>query len=237
MISVRAWAVAAVALFAAFAAPQIEAQRLGRLFTTPEQRAALDDLRDQAQLEQPAPEQEPASATSGSVQVTEQVSGPTMSNLTINGVVRHRGGRTTVWVNGDEVRRGNVSREGVLVESAARRGDVRLRLPSGTESVALRPGQKIDFSTGTVLEAYERVPTQDRQSAFPSDRTKRRVDDANSAASAAAAKPSLASGATSESAAGESRAARLSSDVMEKIEALTKAARAAAGLDAAPARQ
>jgi hypothetical protein len=168
-VAVTAMGLLVVALFVtAISAPQAHAQRLGRLFTTPEQRSVLNEIRTQAQFAEPELEPEPEPQTSN-VTVTEQEStGPSIANLTINGVVRRRGGRTTVWVNGREIDRGDVTREGVLVESATRRsGDVRLRLPSGTETIALRPGQKIDIETGTVLEPYERAPSEATRDAFP----------------------------------------------------------------------
>jgi hypothetical protein len=161
-----------VTFVSAMSAPQVHAQRLGRLFTTPEQRSVLNEIRTQAQFAEPELEPEPEPQTSN-VTVTEQEStGPSIANLTINGVVRRRGGRTTVWVNGREIDRGDVTREGVLVESVTRRsGDVRLRLPSGTETIALRPGQKIDIGTGTVLEPYEQSPSATTQGAFPKQRS------------------------------------------------------------------
>lgn len=230
-VAVTAMGLLVVALFVtAISTPQAHAQRLGRLFTTPEQRSVLNEIRTQAQFAEPELEPEPEPQTSN-VTVTEQEStGPSIANLTINGVVRRRGGRTTVWVNGREIDRGDVTREGVLVESATRRsGDVRLRLPSGTETIALRPGQKIDIRTGTVLEPYERSPSEDTQGAFLAK------PEGNSAQSVSTP-PSLPT------AAGDSRATQASAngssaraEVLERIDALTKAAKAAVGIGAAPA--
>lgn len=222
---------AVVTFVCAMIAPQAEAQRLGRLFTTPEQRSVLNEIRTQAQFAQPELEPEPEPQTS-SVTVTEQESaGPSIANLTINGVVRRRGGRTTVWVNGREVDRGDVTREGVLVETANRRnGNVRLRLPSGTETIALRPGQKIDIATGTVLEPYEQSPSQGTQGAFLEQ------PEGNSAQPPVSTPSSLPVGA------GDSRTTQAPTDgasaraeVLQRIDALTKAAKAAVGIGTAPA--
>ncbi len=137
--------------------PEAHAQRLGRLFTSPEQRATLDELRYQAQFTRPAPEPEAQPAVAAA-QPEPQAEGPMISRLTVNGVVRQSGGRGSVWVNGDEVRRGSVTREGIQVDPAGIGGrNVRVRLPSGVESVELKPGQQIDVQSGAVLEPYERA--------------------------------------------------------------------------------
>lgn len=228
MMRMRAVALVVVLMASSVSAPQLHAQRLGRLFTTPEQRSALDEIRTQAQFDQPELEPEPEPEMSSLVTVTEQPRGPTISNLTINGVVRRSGGRTTVWVNGHEVDRGDVTREGVLVESATRRSEaVRLRLPSGTQTIALRPGQRIDIGTGTVLEAYDQQPTADTQTAFSELPLPRAGQESGASAPTSASEsptPMLAPSGIPPGAA-----------VMEQNDALTKAARAAAA-GAAPAR-
>ena len=53
MMGGRAFVAAMVLLVVAAGAPQAQAQRLGRLFTTPEQRATLDEVRAQVQFAQP----------------------------------------------------------------------------------------------------------------------------------------------------------------------------------------
>ena len=66
------------ALFNAISLPAAEAEQLGRLFFTPEQRSKLDytHARDAA------------------------ADGDSSSILTVNGIVQKNGGARTVWVNG-----------------------------------------------------------------------------------------------------------------------------------------
>ena len=141
-------------------------QSLGRLFTTPQERATLNDIRYQSRFQTPEPEPEPE------VEVVvpagePEPSGPVVSRLTVNGVVRRTGGPGTVWVNGDQVERGGVTREGVRVQGATRGArNVRLQLPSGASSVELKPGQEIDVASGAVLEAYEKAEPGAAPSAF-----------------------------------------------------------------------
>jgi hypothetical protein len=106
-------------------------------------------------------------------------------------------------------------------------------LPSGTETIALRPGQKIDIGTGTVLEPYEQSPSATTQGAF-----RGRAESPPTQSPLSTSSPSV----LRSDKAGEGSAADTSSDVptssseiLERIEALTKAARAAMGRGAVPA--
>lgn len=122
-----------------------ESQRLGRLFSTPEERALLDELRRERKIVAPDP------------QVTEIVPDtPTVEQVTINGVVLRSGGVNSAWINGRQVDAGARTREGVRVDtSPVDGGRVKITLPSGAETIDLKPGQKIDVDSGVVMEAYE----------------------------------------------------------------------------------
>ncbi len=67
--------IAAMLLFAIFHAPGTQADSLGRLFFTPEQRARLEHRHAAEASDTP-------------------------SRLTVNGVVQRHGGARTVWING-----------------------------------------------------------------------------------------------------------------------------------------
>jgi hypothetical protein len=122
-------------LLAALALPlaPAQAQELGRLFFTPEQRAALD-ARRKARV--------PDKAAAASV------SSPTTR---LDGYVQRSDGPSTVWVNG----------EGLLETSpeaprigATRRNDGRVSVPVGESGarVGLRPGETLDRGTGEVRD-------------------------------------------------------------------------------------
>lgn len=159
---------AVLALAMAGLVPTVEAQRLGRLFTSAEERASLDELRYQAQFATPAPQPapEPAAATP----VEPEQGAPVVSSFTVNGIVRGSRGRGTVWINGEEIERGGVTREGIRVQTTGAGGrSVRARLPSGVDTIEIKPGQRIDVLQGVVLEPYERSEkTPEGPSAFQS---------------------------------------------------------------------
>lgn len=140
------------------------AQDIGRLFTTAPERSTLNQLRIEAQFARPEPE---AEAVPEQVAQPQPPTGPSVSRLEVNGVVRRSGGPTTVWVNGAQVERGVVSREGLRVDPGRRIVDgVQVRLPSGLRSVRLKPGQAIDVNSGTLVDAFERTSDSQAESAF-----------------------------------------------------------------------
>lgn len=123
-----------------------DAQRLGRLFSTPDERALLDELRRERQIVDPDP------------QVVETVTDtPLVEQVTINGLVLRSSGVNSAWINGRQVDGGARTREGVQVDTSATQGGrVKITLPSGAETIDLKPGQRIDVDSGVVVEAYER---------------------------------------------------------------------------------
>jgi len=124
------------------AASAVQAQELGRLFTTPETRARLDQLRARHDYSKPVTRQ---------AEETQPV--PT---LTVNGLVLRSDGRRTTWINGSAILEGEPTREGVQVEIGRKLEDgVRLMLPQGFRTVRLKPGEKLMLPEGRVLDAYE----------------------------------------------------------------------------------
>lgn len=111
------------------------AQELGRLFLTPEQRAALDARRKARIPDKPA-----------AVPVVES---PT---TTVDGLVRRQGGRSTVWVNGVPSPEG-VQADGARVAPGRRSAPtVSITVGEDERQFELKPGQKLDRGTGEVTD-------------------------------------------------------------------------------------
>ena len=107
-------------------APAANAQELGRLFFTPDQRAALDARRKARVPDKPA---------------AVVVASPTTR---VDGYVQRSGGRSTVWVNGE-----------ALTEDAGDgpRVGPRVSIPLGEAGRArLKPGEVLDRGTGEVRD-------------------------------------------------------------------------------------
>ena len=122
-----------LALAPAFAAG---ADLPGRLFFTPQQRAALDQAR---QHKIPASPAKPP-AFSGRV--------------TFDGFVRSSDGRSTVWIN-DKALSGKDLPPGYAVQPDA---PGVLKLPMQKKRVQLKPGQSLEQDTGKVVEKYQNPP-------------------------------------------------------------------------------
>lgn len=139
---------ATLGLAALLAAPAVDAQLLGRLFLTPEERQALDKERyaptPPAEAETPVPRDEPREAAPPL---------PPRHALRMEGLVVRSDGRNTAWVDGAAVTRPGSTAEGITVDpGSAQGGEVRISLPGVAAPVALKPGQQFDPATARVTE-------------------------------------------------------------------------------------
>ena len=117
------------------AAGNAQAQELGRLFFTPEQRAALDARRKARVPDKPA-----------AVPLTE-------SPVTrVNGAVQRGGGRSTVWVNGETIPE-NAQADGARVlPQGPNPGRVSIPAGEGPRRYDLRVGESLDRGSGEVRD-------------------------------------------------------------------------------------
>lgn len=126
----RAWLILCCAM-----ATLAEAQppQLGRLFSSPEERAQLDASRSGAP---------PAGAIQ--VQVAPPPPPPPAPPMELNGLVQRSSGRSTVWLNQAPQQEPH--------NQVSNAGQLTLRLSNG-QVVLLKPGQQYDPASGTVMEA------------------------------------------------------------------------------------
>ena len=116
---------AALAALLLLCAGQSAAQELGRLFFTPEQRAALDARRAARLPDRP---------------VSVVAASPTTR---LDGYVKRSGGKSTVWVDGEAVPEGTQP-EGLRL----RRGDD----PSRVTVIVGEDGRRVDLRIGQTLD-------------------------------------------------------------------------------------
>ena len=127
--------------------------RIGRLFSTPEQRIELDRLRDDPGPGQPA---ETVVDEAGPESRPEPERERPALAVTIDGVVLRGDGHRVAWVNGVETVAGTTAPAGVRIDpDRTPGGRFRVRWPGGRTSAVLKPGQTID-AKGRVRDAYER---------------------------------------------------------------------------------
>ena len=113
-------------------------QELGRLFFTPEQRAALDARRKARVPDTPA---------------VAVVASPTTR---VDGFVRRSGGPSTVWVNGEPL--GEHGPEAPRIVRGAATSDPRVSVPVGEGGIrfSLKPGQVLDRGSGEITDILGR---------------------------------------------------------------------------------
>jgi hypothetical protein len=135
------------------AAPAAAPPALGRLFYTPQQRAAMDEERRALLARGTRPSAKPAARA----KPAEAASAPPVSSTyTLQGIVRRSDGEATVWINNEAVseRMGErgIARGSLADESAD------LRLGENGRRVRLRVGQSVNSSSNRVAEPYQRPP-------------------------------------------------------------------------------
>jgi len=135
MTNLRHACLLAVATFLSTQAALAQDNALGRLFYTPNQRAALN-------------------ANIRSVTKTPKQRTPIPRSVTLSGVVTRSDGERTVWVDGRAYHRGNP--EGVRVITNS--GDpalAELKVRGVRKRVPVRVGQQLNPASGKTSELYE----------------------------------------------------------------------------------
>lgn len=130
--------------------------RIGRLFSSLEQRIALDRLRHDSDIGKDA---EQVVDRTGLESRPMPERGPSAFAVTFNGVAVRNDGHRVAWIDGVETAPGTTTSAGVRIEADRTPGGrLRIRLSDGRTSAVLEPGQAID-ATGRVRKAYERRST------------------------------------------------------------------------------
>jgi len=110
-----------------------QAQELGRLFFTPDQRASLDARRKARVPDKPA-----------AAAVVE-------SPLTrVDGAVQRSGGKSTVWVNGETIPEGAQPGSAQVAPKASNPSRVSIPVGEGAQRFELRVGESLDRGSGEV---------------------------------------------------------------------------------------
>jgi len=120
------------------------ADELGRLFTTPGERAQLDEARRAAPLE-PLPVIVPQAQGTKPVEVE--------GALTLRGLVKRGAGRSTAWVNDSNTYEGDLDSPYRTVDKSGIAADqVSLKLPDGRASVQVKVGQTYETASSRIRE-------------------------------------------------------------------------------------
>jgi hypothetical protein len=148
-----------LALLLLGAAPGAGAQPLGRLFTTPAERAQLDTLRASRPQRQEAAEPE---SSAGAPQTgLDLPPPPPPAPFTMNGLVVRSEGPNTAWVDGRPVLRAEDSEEGMRVNTRDAGPDgAAVTVLQGGQAVRLKPGQTYLPDQGEVSDRRAAAPKE-----------------------------------------------------------------------------
>ncbi|MGZ3237676.1 MAG: hypothetical protein ACXU8A_09910 [Burkholderiaceae bacterium] len=115
-------------------------QPIGRLFSTPKERAELDQARQ--------------SNSKNRVESSTPVANQLGDQIMLDGFVKKNNGKTTVWVN-QVPQHGHENPQGItIVQSGHNPSTISMQLPSG-KSVYLKAGQTFNATSGKVIDVYD----------------------------------------------------------------------------------
>lgn len=142
-----------IALSALWSVP-CHSEQVGRLFFTPEQRAALDLQRKTGVAPMPN-------------SVEANLPNLPESEITINGIVKRSDGKSTVWIN--QMAQTEASQTGDTRTRARQTNlpNVTVFVPSLGKAVALKVGQTLDVETREIRDVHQPAPAKGRTTATP----------------------------------------------------------------------
>ena len=127
-----------------YGAPQA-GDSIGRLFLTPDQRAALEELRYQEPVKIKIPEilaEEPIKPASEN---------PEIGNIEVNGLVYRENGKSTAWINRVSSYEGDLANEYIQIDAGnIKPDDVEIVIPANDSKVNLKAGESFNPEAGEV---------------------------------------------------------------------------------------
>ena len=149
-------ALASLILLVAGFIQNINAEELGRLFLTPEQRNKIDKIR-YAKPKKEIPvkivleenvEQEP-----------EPI--PDIGGITVNGLVYREGGKSTAWINNTNTFEGNLGNQYIEVDSGNIKPDnIKLKINKNETDITLKVGETYETTTDKVTDLTDNYTNQ-----------------------------------------------------------------------------
>jgi len=133
----------------------VSADMFGRLFTTPEGRAALDVLRYQKEVSRVEIDLEPEpDADDVRVEDTEM-----NMPIRLKGVVHRKNGNSAVWINESSTLRGDIALENLEIKTDdVSSSQVEVVLPGVGKSIKLKVGESYLPTSGEKLDVIPESP-------------------------------------------------------------------------------
>jgi len=144
---------------------ELEAESLGRLFTTPSQRASIDKFKAnyiKGQKIDTVFFAEPAKKT-----VKKKVKKPVEKPVVFNGMVKRSSGRTAVWVNGvlvDSDQSKEERRKAKVFSDVSQDNSVVVKPVGTSRLVRLKPGQKWTPGSHIIIDPHQSITVNQKTS-------------------------------------------------------------------------
>lgn len=141
-------------LFSFSIVANVNAEPLGRLFSSPEQRDALNYMRKaQKELIDEVPTSSPAILPKLPKSAIKKQRKPLPKSIAVQGFVKRSDGKSTIWVNGNAMQEGD-SRGGVAVGRLKPDDSVRvpIKIKANGQRLGLRVGQAYESEHRRVRE-------------------------------------------------------------------------------------
>lgn len=135
-------------MFIVMSSDTAKSQSLGRLFTTVEERAALEKKREKYK-----PGERIAEEKTEPAQLIEE---QTPANVTLNGFVKRSSGKNTTWINQEPIEVQTTS-QNIKVQQQPLKQPLMSVTSSTGKRYQLKAGQTIEGGSGKVKEVFEPV--------------------------------------------------------------------------------
>jgi len=140
-----------------FIIQNVHADELGRLFTTKAERKMLDELR----YAQPK-ETEPIEIVIEDIiedEPEEYV--PVLGEVTVNGLVYRKGGKSTAWINNANTFEGNLSNQYIQINADDIEPDsVQIQMSESVTDITLKVGETYDTETEKIIDLTDTYTEQ-----------------------------------------------------------------------------
>ena len=134
----------------------VNAEELGRLFLTPQERVRIDKIR----YAQPKVE-EPVKIVIDEIVEQGPEPVPDLGGITVNGLVYRQGGKNTAWINNTNTFEGNLGNQYIEVDSGNIKPDnIKLKIHKNERDITLKVGETYETTTDKVTDLTDTYTNQ-----------------------------------------------------------------------------
>lgn len=134
----------------------INAEELGRLFLTPEERHKIDRIR----YAQPKKE-EPVRIEIEEIVEQEPEPLPDIGDITVKGLVYRQDGKSTAFINDTNTFEGNLDNQYIEVDPGdIKPGNIKLKIYNNETDITLKVGETYDTTTDNVTDLTDNYSNQ-----------------------------------------------------------------------------